>query len=81
MKRRRRRGQIAEVNVLALLTVLAAFVLVLTNDLEPESFLLLVTGLAIPAKAAGYQQAESAPIAAVPVPGPPPEIAAGPGDA
>lgn len=74
-RRRKRRGQLvqlAEINLLAVLALVCAFVLVMTNDLEPEAFLLLVTGLAIPAKQAGYQQAETATIAAVPVPGQPP---------
>lgn len=66
MARRRRVRLPQDLNVLAVLVVLCAFVLVLTDDLLPEAFLLLVTGLAIPARSTGYQDSTAAPIVATP---------------
>lgn len=43
------------VNVLALLVVVTAAILTGIGKVDPESFLLLVTGLAIPARSDGYQ--------------------------
>lgn len=50
-----------DVNVLALLVVIAATVLAVLERVEPESVLLLLTGLAIPAKSGGYQNADPPP--------------------
>ena len=49
------------VNVLALLVVVTAGVLVGLGRLDAEAFLLLVTGLAIPARADGYQSVGTGP--------------------
>lgn len=43
------------VNVLALVVVVTAAILTGLGKVDPESFLLLVTGLAIPARTDGYQ--------------------------
>lgn len=43
------------VNFLAVLVLVTAAVLTGIGKLEPESFMLLVTGLAIPARSDGYQ--------------------------
>lgn len=49
------------VNVLAILVVVTAGVLVGLGKVDAESFLLLVTGLAIPARADGYQSVGTGP--------------------
>lgn len=49
------------VNLLAILVVITAGVLVGLGKLDAESFLLLVTGLAIPARTDGYQSVGTAP--------------------
>lgn len=49
------------VNLLALLVLVTAAVLTGIGKLEPESFMLLVTGLAIPARADGYQSVGTGP--------------------
>lgn len=46
------------VNPLALLVVLAAAVLAALGKVDPEQVMFLLTGLAIPARAAGYSEAE-----------------------
>lgn len=50
-----------DINLLALVVVVTAGVLVGLGKVDPESFLLLVTGLAIPARSSGYQSAGLAP--------------------
>lgn len=49
------------VNLLALIVVLVAGALVWHGDVEPDAFLLLVTGLAIPARSDGYQAVGTGP--------------------
>jgi hypothetical protein len=49
------------VNVLALVVVITAAILTGMGKVDPESFLLLVTGLAIPARSDGYQAVGTAP--------------------
>ena len=57
------------VNILALLVLVTAAVLTGIGKLEPESFMLLVTGLAIPARADGYQNVGTGPLRVEGVPG------------
>lgn len=52
---------LAGVNVLALVVVVTAAVLTGLGKIEPDAFLLLVTGLAIPARSDGYQSTGTAP--------------------
>lgn len=49
------------VNLLALLVVAVAGALVWHGDVNPDAFLLLVTGLAIPARSDGYQAVGTGP--------------------
>lgn len=51
------KAALSSVNPLALLALLVAGALTAIGRLEPESFMLLVTGLAIPARAGGYTTA------------------------
>lgn len=59
--------QIAEINLLAIVVVLAATLLAVLDKVGAEAVLFLLTGLAIPAKNTGYQDTGTAPITAVPV--------------
>lgn len=56
------RNAFASVNPLALLALLTAGILTGMGKLEPESFMLLVTGLAIPARSDGYQNVGTRPM-------------------
>lgn len=49
------------VNLLALLALITAGILTGIGELEPESFMLLVTVLAIPARADGHQNVGTGP--------------------
>lgn len=57
---RRRRRLPQDVNVLAVVVVLAATLLAALEKVPAESVLLLLTGLAIPARATGYMDANPA---------------------
>jgi hypothetical protein len=60
---------LSSVNPLALLAVLTAGVLAVLGKIDPDAFLTLVTGLAIPARSDGYQSVGTGPLKVEGVPG------------